>query len=65
MAAARENLVGVCLMADVPNEAVVRCVEDIVQSDCKFDDAEGGAEMAARGGDGAEGFPAELVRELL
>jgi hypothetical protein len=35
------------LVADVPDEPVVRRVEDVVQRDGQFDDAEAGAEMAA------------------
>jgi hypothetical protein len=45
--AAREDLVRVGLVADVPHEAVARRVEHVVQGDGQLHDAEPGTEMAA------------------
>ena len=42
-----QDLVRIGLMADVPDQPVVRRVEHVVQRDGQFDDAEAGAEMAA------------------
>jgi len=47
VAAAGENLVRIGLMADVPDQPVVRRVEHVVQRDRQFDHAEPGSEMAA------------------
>ena len=38
-AAAGDDLVRICLVADVPDQAVVRRVEDVMQRDGEFDDA--------------------------
>ena len=47
VAAAGEDLVRIALVADVPDQAVVRRVEQVVQRDGQLDHAEAGAEMAA------------------
>src|SRR5680860_28492 len=44
--AARENLVRVSLMADIPYQAIFRCIENIVQCYSEFEHAKPGAEMA-------------------
>lgn len=51
-------------MTDVPDETVMRGVENIMKGDCKLNDAERGTEMAARSRHGAESFPTELVGDL-
>ena len=65
VAPAGEHLVRVALMTDVPDDVVVGHVEDVVQGDGQFDDAEGRAEMAAGFGNGLDDLPTELVGELL
>jgi hypothetical protein len=68
-----QQLVRVALVADVPDEAVVLEVEDVVQADRQFDDAHAGAEVAAgdrhRVEDDLAQFGAErrqdLARQLL
>ena len=47
VAAAGQDLVRIGLVADIPDQPVVRRVEDVVQRDRQLDDAEAGAEMAA------------------
>src|SRR6476619_2870334 len=47
VARAGEDLVRVSLVADVPHEAVARCVEDVMQRDGQLDHAEAGAEVSA------------------
>ena len=47
VAATGQDLVRVALVADVPDEAVERRLEDMVQRDRQFDDAQPRAEMAA------------------
>ena len=47
VAAAGEDLVGVGLVADVPNDPVFRRLEDIVQGNRKLDNAKPRAEMPA------------------
>ena len=46
-ATARENLVRIGLMADVPDQPVARRVEHVVQRDGQLHDPEARAEMAA------------------
>ena len=43
--ASGEDLVRVGLVADVPDQAIVGRIEDIVQRNGQFDDAQAGAEM--------------------
>ena len=47
VAAAGQDLVRIGLVADVPDQPIFRRVEDVVQGDGQFDDAQPGAEMAA------------------
>ena len=53
-AAAGDDLVRVGLVADVPDQPVLRRVEDIVKGDGEFDDAEARAEMASGDGHGRD-----------
>ena len=64
VAAAGEDLVRIGLMADVPDQAVARRVEDVVQRGGQFDDAEARAEMAAGDRNGIDGLLAQLVGDL-
>ena len=64
VAAAGEHLVRIGLVADVPDQAVIRGVEDGVQRDGQLDDAEAGAEMAAGDRDGIDDFGAQFVGDL-
>src|SRR5690606_14347797 len=65
VAAAGQYLVGIGLMADVPYDAVFRRVEDVVERDGEFDDAETGAEMTACLRHRIDHFRPQLVRDLL
>ena len=64
VAAAGQDLVRVGLVADVPDQAVARGVEHVVQRRGQLDDAEAGAEMAAGDGDRVDGFLTQLVGHL-
>ena len=64
VAPAGQDLVRIGLVADVPDQTVVRRVEDIVQRDRQLDHAEPGAEMAAGVGHGVDQLGAQLVRQL-
>ena len=64
VAAAGQDLVRIGLMADVPDQAVARGVEDVMQGGGQFDDAEAGAEMAAGDRDRIDGFLTQLVGDL-
>ena len=59
-----DDLVRIGLVADVPDEAVVRRVEHPVQRHGELDDAEAGAQMPARDRDGVDRLLAQLVGEL-
>ena len=54
----------ISLVADVPDDAILRRVENVVQRDRQFDHAKAGPEMAARHRDGADCFGAQFVGEL-
>ena len=60
-----EDLVGVGLVADVPDQSVGRGVEDRMQGYRELDHTQAGAEMAAGLGHGVDGLPAQLVGKLL
>ncbi len=51
-------------MTDIPNEPVVRSIEDIVQSYGELDNAETRAQMPACHGHGVDGVLAQLLGEL-
>ena len=59
-----ENLVRIGLMADVPDDAVARRVEQVVQRDGQLDDAEPRPEVAAGDRDGVDRLLAQLVGDL-
>ncbi len=65
VAATGEDLVRIGLVADVPDELVLRRVEHMVQGDRQLDDAEAGAEMAAGDRHRADRFGAQLRSHLL
>src|SRR5882672_691129 len=64
VAPARQDLVRVSLVPDIPDQPVTRRVEDVVQRHGKLDDAEAGAEMAAGDRDRIDQLSAQLVGEL-
>ena len=64
VAPAGEDLVRIGLVAHVPDEAVARGVEQIVQGDGELDDAEAGAEVAAGHRDGVDRLLAQLGGKL-
>ena len=65
VAAAGQDLVRIGLMADVPDQAVARRIEDVMDRGGEFDDAEAGAEMAAGHRNRVDGFLTKLVGNLL
>ena len=54
---------GVALMADIPNQAVIRCIENSVQSNGQLDNAKTSAQMAACFGYGSDSGLAQFVSE--
>jgi hypothetical protein len=65
VAPAGEDLVRVGLVTDVPDQAVVRRVEDVVQRDRELDGAEVGRQVAAGARDRLQHMVAQLARERL
>jgi len=63
-ASAGQDLVGVGLVADVPDQLVLGRVEHIVQRSGKLDHTEACAEMATGDADRGDQFGAQFVREL-
>ena len=59
-----QDLVRVGLVADVPDDAIGRRVENVVERDRQFDNAEAGAEMTASHRNRADCFGAQFVGEL-
>ncbi len=64
VAPAGEDLVRIGLVADVPDQAVVRRVEHVVQGHGQLDHAQPGAEMAAGDRHGVDGLLAQFVGQL-
>src|ERR1700681_2451635 len=64
VAAPGENLVGVALVADVPDQPVMRRVEDMVQRNRELHDAEAGAQMATGLGYRIDQVMAQLIGDL-
>ena len=64
LAPAREDLVGIGLMADIPDQPVARGVEDIMQRHRQLDHAKARAQMAAGDRYGVDHFRTQLVRHL-
>ncbi|GJD92726.1 hypothetical protein BHAOGJBA_6283 [Methylobacterium hispanicum] len=56
---------GVGLVSDVPDDAVVGGVEDVVERDGELDHAEAGTQMAAGDGDGVDHLGAHRVGDRL
>ena len=65
LASTGDHLVRVGLVADVPHDAILRGVEDIVERDREFHGAEAGGEMPAAGRDGFDQEGAQFRRQLL
>ncbi|GHE47751.1 hypothetical protein GCM10019059_03120 [Camelimonas fluminis] len=59
-----QDFVRIGLVADVPDNAVVRRVEDIMEGDGQLDHAKPGAKMAAGDRDRINGFGAQFVGDL-
>ena len=64
IATAGEHLVRIGLVADVPDQAVARRIEHVVQRDGEFDRAEAGGEVAAARRDAADQVVAQLACRL-
>ena len=64
VASAGQDLVRIGLMADVPDQAVLRRVEHVMEGDGELDHPETGAEMAAGDRHRIDGLLAQLVGEL-
>jgi hypothetical protein len=63
IAAPCEDLVGIGLVADIPDQAVVRCVEHRVQGHCQLDGSQTRAQMAAAAGHRFDHVLAKFVRQ--
>ena len=64
LAAPRQNLVRIGLVAHVPNQPVVRRIEDVVQGYRQFDGAEPGGKVAATGAHTVDEKLPQLLGEL-
>ncbi len=64
VAAAGEELVGIRLVAHVPDQPVARRIEEIMERDGQFHDAQPRAQMTARHGDGVDQFCPQFIRKL-
>ena len=65
VAAAGEDLVGVGLVANIPNQLVGRRVEHMMERDGELDHAKARAEMAAGHRDGCNQLLSQLLRQRL
>ena len=64
VAPAGEYLMGIGLVADVPNYPVIRRIENIMQGNRELDHAQSRAEMTARYGDRVDRLSAQFVGDL-
>jgi hypothetical protein len=64
VAPSSQDLVRIGLMADVPDDAVSRRIENIVQRHGQFDHAETGAQMSAGDRHRADGLGAQFLGDL-
>jgi hypothetical protein len=64
ISAAGEDFMRISLMPDVPDQAVPRSVEDVVERHGEFHHAEAGTEMPARNGYGIDGLSAKFLGNL-
>ena len=64
VAPAGEDLVGIGLMANVPDQPVIGCVEHVVDRHGQFDHAKARAEVPARLADGRDHFRAQFIGQL-
>ena len=62
--ASGEDLMRIALMADIPDQPVVRRVENIMDSGSQLDNAKSSAQMAAGDGNCRNGFGTQLVGKL-
>jgi hypothetical protein len=53
------------LVPDVPDQPIFGRIEDVVQRDCQFDDAETRAQVAAGDGNSLNGLRPEFFGDLL
>ena len=51
-------------MTDIPDDAIFRCIEHMMQCDGELDDAEARAQVAARDRHGVDHFGAQFVGDL-
>src|SRR5450432_4282840 len=65
VATARQNLVRIGLVANVPDQFVGWRVEHVMQRDSKLDDTEPGSEMPASNRDRADGLGTQFIGYLL
>ena len=65
VAPAGQDLVRIGLVADVPDQPVIRGIEDVMQGDGELDHAEAGPEMAAGHRHRIDGFGPQRVRHAL
>ena len=64
VAPSRQDLVPVGLVSNVPNQLVLRSIEDIVQRHRELDSTQAGSKMPARLRDGVDHEAAQLICEL-
>jgi hypothetical protein len=64
LAPSGQDLVRIGLVPDIPDQPVIRRIEDMVQGDGEFDDAEPGTEMPARDRNRVDRLETQFVGEL-
>jgi hypothetical protein len=64
IAPAGQDLMRVSLVAHVPDQAVIRCIENVMKSDGQFDYTQARTQMAAGNRNRVDGLLAQLIGEL-
>ena len=64
IAATGQNLVGIALMPDIPDQTVIGRIEGVVECDGQLDNAKPGAEMTSGHRNGIDCFAAQFICKL-
>ena len=62
---AGQDFMRIDLVADIPDDLVIRCIKQVMQRDRQFDHAKTGAEMATCDRNGINGLRTQFISDLL
>ena len=62
--ASGQDLVGIGLVANIPDDLIIRCIENIMDGDSQFNGSKTGTQVARIGGDDIEDKLADLIAKF-